>query len=97
MTAEAFASTKDMLAETQQYCLFFFWWEPGNDKQTTYFVFAIKARHKSVSSDNDKITRKEMSKLFSYGSLTNHFIMEEFRRNVNFEEIDNEASAEKNW
>ena len=24
-------------------------WEPGNDKQTMYFVFVIKTRHKSVS------------------------------------------------
>ena len=28
-----------------------------------YFVFIIKTRHKSVSSGNSKITRKEMSKL----------------------------------
>ena len=40
-------------------------WEPGNDKQTMYFVFVIKTKHKSVSRVNSKITRKEMPKLFS--------------------------------
>ena len=44
-------------------------WEPGNDKQTMYFVFIIKTTHKSVSRGNNKITRKEMSKLFSWDYL----------------------------
>ena len=39
--------------------------ETGNDKQTTYFTPVIKTRHMTVSRDNGKITRKEMSKLFS--------------------------------
>ena len=46
--------------------------EPGNDKQTMYFVFVIKIRSKSVSRDNGKVIRKEMSKLFSRDNLTSH-------------------------
>ena len=45
-------------------------WEPGNDKQTMYFVFVIKTRHKSVSRGNSKFTRKEISKLISCDYLT---------------------------
>ena len=41
----------------------------------------------SVSRDNGKITRKEMSKLFD---------MVKCHRNVNFEEIDTERSTGKN-
>ena len=37
-----------------------------------YFVFVIKTRHKFVSRRNNKITRKEMSKLFSCDYLTIH-------------------------
>ena len=44
-------------------------WEPGNDKQTMYFVFVIKTRHNSVSRGNSEITRKEMSNLFSCDCL----------------------------
>ena len=40
-----------------------------------YFVFIIKTRHKSTSRGNSKITRKEISKLFSCDYLT-------IRRNV---------------
>ena len=46
--------------------------ERGNDKQTMYFVFVIKIRSKSVSRDDDKVIRKEMSKLFSRDNLTSH-------------------------
>ena len=46
--------------------------ERGNDKQTMYFVFVIKIRSKSVSRDDGKVIRKEMSKLFSRDNLTSH-------------------------
>ena len=47
--------------------------EPGNDKQTMmYFVFVIKIRSKSVSRDNGKVIRKEMSKLFLRDNLASH-------------------------
>ena len=42
-------------------------------QQTMYFVFIIKTRHKSVSRDNDKITRKVISKLFSCNYLTSRW------------------------
>ena len=86
-----------MLAETQQHCLFFFVWEPGNDKQTIYFEFAIKIRHKSISRDNGKIIRKEMSKLFYADYVFTHYGMVKWRQNVNFEEIDTEPSTRKKW
>ena len=41
--------------------------ETGNDKQTMYYVFVIKTRDNSVYHVNSKITRKEISKLFSCG------------------------------
>ena len=50
-------------------------WEPGNDKQTMYFVFIIKTTHKSVSRGNNKIIQKEMSKLLQCDYLA-------IRRNV---------------
>ena len=43
-------------------------WDLENDKQTMYFAFSIKARHKAVFGDTGKITRKEMLKLFSCDS-----------------------------
>ena len=69
-------------------------WEPRDDKQTMYFVFAIKTKHMSVSCGNGKITRKEMSKLFSCGY--DRYDMVKCHRNVNFEEIDTECSTGKN-
>ena len=45
-------------------------WEPGNDKETMNLVFVFKTRHNSVSHGNSKVTRKEMSKLFSCHYLT---------------------------
>ena len=69
-------------------------WEPGDDKQTMYFVFTIKTKHMSVSCGNGKITRKEMSKLFSCGH--DRYDMVKCHRNVNFEEIDTESSTGKN-
>ena len=62
-----------------------FGWEPGNDKQTMYFVFAIKTKNKSVSRDNGKVTRKEISKLFSFDYLTAHYSVVKYRGNINFE------------
>ena len=61
-----------------------------------YFVFTIKIRHKSVPRDSGRITRKEMSKLFSRDYATTSEQYGEIRRIVNFEEIDVEHSAEKN-
>ena len=69
-------------------------WEPRDDKQTMYFVFAIKTKHMSVSCGNGKITRKEMSKLFSCGY--DRYDMVKCHGNVNFEEIDTESSTGKN-
>ena len=54
---------------------------------TFYFLFVIKIRQKSISRNNGKITRKEMSKLFSCDYLTTHYSMVKSRRNVSFEEI----------
>ena len=49
----------------------------GNDKQTIniYNVFIIKTRHRSVSRDNGKITRKNPLKSFScdYFTIRNRF------------------------
>ena len=42
----------------------------NNSNSNTTSVFAIKTRHKSISRGNSKITRKEMSKLFSCNYLT---------------------------
>ena len=39
-------------------------------KKTIYYVFVIKIRRKSVSRGNNKIIRKELSKLFSCDYLT---------------------------
>ena len=58
-----------------------------------YFIFAKKTRHMSVSCDNGKITRKEISKLFL---CDDHYDIVKYRLNVNFEEIDTEPSAGKN-
>ena len=63
-------------------------WEPGNDKQTMYFVFVIKTRHKSVSRGNSKFTRKEISKLISCDYLT-------IRQNVAREDAREEKNQEK--
>ena len=70
--------------------------ESGKDIQTLYFVFVIKTRHKSLSCDNGKITRKEMSKLFLCDYLTTHYSMVKCHENVNFEEINTESSTGKN-
>ena len=70
--------------------------ESGNDIQTMYFVFVIKTRHKSLSCDNGKITRKEMSKLFLCDYLTTHYSMVKCHGNVNFEEINSEPLTGKN-
>ena len=51
---------------------------------------------KSVSHDNGKITRIEMSKLFSYDYLTTRYSIAKCRFNVNFEQIDTEPSIGKN-
>ena len=68
--------------------------EPGSNKQTMFFIFIIKTRHKSVSCDNSKITRNEMSKWFSYDF--DQYDIVKFRWYVNFEEIDTEPSTGKN-
>ena len=62
--------------------------EPGNDKRN--YIACI-----SISRDNGKITRKEMSKL-SFQNYHYHYSMEKCCRNVNFEEIDTECSTGKN-
>ena len=53
----------------------------------------MKTRHMSVSCGNGKITRKEISKLFS---CDDHYDIVKYRLNVNFEEIDTQPSAGKN-
>ena len=70
-------------------------WDSANNKQTMYFVFAIKNRHKHLSGDNGKTTRKEMSKLFLCDYLTAYNGMMKCQRNVNFEKIDTERSIRK--
>ena len=60
-----------------------------------YFIFAIKTKHESVSRDNSKTMRKEMSKSFSCDYLTTYHSMVKCRRNFNFEEIDTEPSTGK--
>ena len=71
-------------------------WESGNDKQTMYFVFVIKSRHKFVSHDNGKITQKAVSKLFPCDYLATHYSMAKWLWNVNIEEIDTEPSTGEN-
>ena len=66
-----------------------FGWEPGNDKQN--YEFCV-----SVSHDNSKITRNEMSKLF-FQNYQYHCGMVKYCRNVDFEEMDTECSARKNY
>ena len=65
-------------------------WEPGNDKQSIYFVFIIKTRHKSVFCDNGKITRKEISKLFSCDYPAS-------RRNIEKRLINTENVRQHQW
>ena len=47
-----------------------------------------------VCRDNDKITQKEMLKLFSCDY--DHYNIMKCRRNMNFEEMDTEPSTGKN-
>ena len=62
---------------------------------TLYLPF--KTRHKFLSRDNGKITRKKMSKLFSCDYLTAHRYDEmKCHKNINFEEVDTEPATGKN-
>ena len=67
-------------------------WEPGNNKQSNYFAFAIKTRDRSVSYDIGKINQKELPNLFLCN--TNYSVVK-CCWNVNFEEIDTEFSTGK--
>ena len=59
-------------------------WGLANNKQTMYFIFAIKNKHESFSPDNDKfiVTKKEMSTLFSCDYLTTHYRIVKCCQNV---------------
>ena len=72
-----------------------FGWELGSDKQTMYFVFAIKTRHKSVSRDMvNSMVKSHEKKCLNYFLVTTSLLITVWW-NVNFEEID--TVQEKWW
>ena len=67
-----------------------------------YLVFIFKIRHKSVSRDNGKCTRKEIPKLFSWNYLTSRWNVEkrlifQFKLEASIQSKKKRKKEKKRW